>query len=106
MLSYVEVKVNLGKAKWTGFFHRLGGASFEVFLFGCLRRKRIGPTRLEIDGVSQDQPGRGGQCARGQKVFDLFLGLLFDPVIDCLAGSLGVAEKVEFLQARTVGIAR
>jgi hypothetical protein len=77
-----------------GHLSVLAGCDMEGSHLGRILPKRLSPVTLEIDGVRQDQPGRGVEDARRDEVPDFPLRLLLDPGIDPLPGLLGLPGEM------------
>ena len=85
--------------------HLLVGREVEGSILGGVLVELLLPVPLEVDGVGQHQPGLGIEHAGSQKILDLLLRLLLDPLVDLLAGRLGVLGEVQDSQFGSVVLA-
>jgi hypothetical protein len=58
------------------------GGQVKTLVLGCVFAELIGPRALEINGVGENQAGERRDGAGAEKVLDLVVGLLFDPLIN------------------------
>src|SRR6266508_841835 len=63
-----------------------------------LLRKWIGPRRLEIKRIREDEPCRLIQCAGGNEIANPVTSLIGDPFIDVLGGSGDVGNEIDWLK--------
>lgn len=66
----------------------------EIFSSSHVRRERISPIGVEVDGISDDQLRVWWQT--GQNVGDFSFRLVWYPPIDGIGGTVRIAEKIQF----------